>query len=184
MAAFPKADLGGRTAYFWTLVPAMFRVLCGLPALLLSIVTAAQGDAPPVRTFEPFRAPVETAVDTPDTVLPPRALRPGRVDVVMDPGVERTMGAYAEHKHEQQGYRVQVFLGDRRTAEDTKRALLLKYPDMPVYLSWLAPNFRLRAGDLRTRVEAEHLLRILRTDHPGSYIVRDQIAAPVLPEEQ
>jgi hypothetical protein len=73
---------------------------------------------------------------------------------------------------------VQIFLGDRATAESTKRAFLQKHPDIPAYLSWLAPNFRLRVGDLRTRLEAEHLLRDMKVLYPGSYIVPDEIEMP------
>jgi hypothetical protein len=78
---------------------------------------------------------------------------------------------------------VQVFLGDRRTAEETKRTFLQKYPDTPAYLSWLAPNFRLRVGDLRTRLEAERLLRDMKVIYPGSYIVTDDIEMPRVAED-
>ncbi len=90
------------------------------------------------------------------------------------------MRKYSAHKHLQHGFRVQIFLGDHRTAEETKRAFLQKNPETPVYLSWLAPNFRLRVGDLRTRLEAERLLRDLRAVYPGSYIVPDDIEMPTL----
>jgi hypothetical protein len=159
----------------------MFRPFFALFVVLAPLVVLGQGDAPPVRTFQPHAAPTPQAVDTPFTNGPGQGAAVGRVDVVMDPRIERAMGQYAERKHTQQGYRVQVFLGDRRTAEETKRAFLLKYTDMPVYMSWLAPNFRLRVGDLRTRVEAERLLRDLKAAYPGSYIVRDEIEPPAMP---
>jgi hypothetical protein len=114
------------------------------------------------------------AVDTP-TVIP---VVPGDVTLRVAPGIDGTMEQFAEVKHIRKGYRVQVFLGDRKTAEDTKRTFLQKYPDTPAYLSWLAPNFRLRVGDLRTRLEAERLLRDLKVIYPGSYIVPDDIEMP------
>lgn len=101
--------------------------------------------------------------------------RTGDVQLTFGPGVERLLTAYGEHKHRTDGYRVQIFLGDRSTAEATKRTFLQKNPDVPVYLSWLAPNFRLRVGDFRTRLEAEHLLHDVKTAFPGSYIVPDEI---------
>ena len=58
---------------------------------------------------------------------------------------------------------------------ETKRSFLQKNPEIPAYLSWLAPNFRLRVGDLRTRLEAEKLLHEMRLTYPGSYIVPDEI---------
>lgn len=98
--------------------------------------------------------------------------------LIVDPRVEAMMKDYTSRKHVQRGYRVQIFLGDRKTAEDTKRTFLQKYPDVPAYLSWLAPNFRLRVGDLRTRLEAEKLMAELKPLFPGSYIVPDAIEMP------
>jgi len=138
----------------------------------------------PVRTFEPYRPPV-IAVDTPatDSVQPPLPLRDGRITWNTAPEVDRLMQDYVAHKHTIQGFRVQIFLGnDRRVAEDTKRQFLAKRPETAAYLSWLAPNFRLRVGDLRTRLEAERLLHELKPLYPGSYIVPDEIEMPPLPE--
>lgn len=149
---------------------------------LRSLSVHGQENALPTQAFSRHVvSPLAMGADTPDTagVLPTR--REGRVDIVAAPRVEQLMKDYAERKHPRQGYRVQVFLGDRRTAEETKRAFLLKHPEVPVYLSWLAPNFRLRVGDLRTRLEAERLLRELRATYPGSYIVQDEIEPPALP---
>ncbi len=148
-----------------------------------AVRTIAQDDLRPIKLFERHDVQkVHALVDTPATDTtngePQRA--PGDVTVIADPRIERLMDLHAEHKHLRPGYRVQIFLGDRRMAEETKRAFLQKHPELPVYISWLAPNFRLRIGDLRTRLEAEHLLRQLRVEHPGSYIVRDEIEMPQL----
>jgi len=143
--------------------------------LLLAVIwppVQAQ-EPPPVRTFQRHAVNL-MAVDTP-TVTP---VVPGDVTLRVAPGIESTMEQFAEVKHIRKGFRVQVFLGDRKTAEETKRTFLQKYPDTPAYLSWLAPNFRLRVGDLRTRLEAERLLRDLKVIYPGSYIVPDDIEMP------
>lgn len=147
-------------------------------AFLISIVASSicgqdGTSAPPVPVFQPYpQQRVLLAADTPTTSAH------GRVEIHAEPKVEQLMRAYVDHKHIQEGYRVQIFLGDRKTAEDTKRSFLQKNPDVPAYLSWLAPNFRLRVGDLRTRLEAERLLRDLKPLYPGSYIVPDEIEMP------
>jgi hypothetical protein len=153
-------------------------------ALSALAVNAQEGDVKPVRTFVPYTGSVASPVDSPEVAPADTGLREGNIVLEMDPGVERVMSDYVDRKHAQQGYRVQIFLGDRRTAEDTKRSFLLKYPDRAAYLSWLAPNFRLRVGDLRTRLEAERLLREMKADYPGSYIVRDEIEPPPLPPQE
>lgn len=141
-------------------------------ALLFSAFGPLLGlaQATPARFFEPFTA----RTDTPVTA---RA-QAGQVAVRPDASVDRLMERFATIKHPQPGFRVQVFLGERKTAEETKRAFLQKNPDVPAYLSWLAPNWRLRVGDCRTRLEAERLLRDLKPLYPGSYIVPDDIEMP------
>mgnify|MGYP003952990583 FL=1 len=131
--------------------------------------------APPVRTFQPNAAITTAVVDSPITVPTTLTQGPGELTVHDSPRIEKLMRDYAEHRHPQQGFRVQIFLGDRKTAEETKRSFLLKHPEIPAYMSWLAPNFRLRVGDMHTRLEAERLLRDLRVEHPGSYIVPDEV---------
>jgi len=146
-------------------------------SFLLVIFFLARVHGLQAQAFEDRRSGIP--VDSPATQV-----RQGEVTVHADPRIERLMKDYTERKHVQKGYRVQIFLGERKTAEDTKRAFLQKNPDTPAYLSWLAPNFRLRVGDLRTRLEAEKLLHEVRVQHPGSYIVPDEIEMPRLPGDR
>lgn len=145
--------------------------------LLAPSALFAQRTLPEARTFERVATSSATVTDTPSTVA-------GSIHIDADPRIEKLMTSYSECKHVQRGYRVQIFLGDRKTAEETKRSFLQKNPDIPAYLSWLAPNFRLRVGDLHTRLQAEHLLRDMKVDYPGSYIVPDEIEMPVLPDDR
>jgi hypothetical protein len=142
---------------------------------LFTVVATCSQAQEPTRVFEPYK-PVPQPVDTPVTTIP------GQIAVTTDPRIDATLTRYTELKHLQRGYRVQIFLGDRKTAEEHKRTFLQKYPDVPAYMSFLAPNFRLRVGDLRTRLEAERLLRDLKVLYPGSYIVPDEIEMPRLPD--
>ena len=105
----------------------------------------------------------------------------GVVTVVENDRIKALMADYAAHKRPLDGYRVQIFLGDRTMAESTRRTFLLQHPEIPAYLSYLAPNFRVRVGDLRDRIEAEGLRENLRGDFPGLYVVPDQIELPKLP---
>jgi hypothetical protein len=138
--------------------------------LALFAPSLAPAQETPTRYFEPHRAAADTPVASTGS--------PGRLSVQADPKVERLMERFTSMKHAQPGFRVQVFLGERKLAEDAKRAFLLKNPESPAYLSWFAPNWRLRVGDCRTRLEAERLLRDLKPLYPGSYIVPDEIEMP------
>jgi hypothetical protein len=152
--------------------------LCFFLFLVFRQASSSAQDAPPVRDFVPYAG--HSAVrDTPATNTP---RTPGTITVLSDPRVEKLLQDHAHYKHPQQGYRVQIHLGDRKTAEETKRTFLQKYPEIPAYVTWLAPNFRLRVGDLRTRIDAERLLNELKAQYPGAYIVPDEIEMPRIPE--
>jgi len=81
-----------------------------------------------------------------------------------------------------EGYRVQIFFDSG--AESKKRALeaksdfQMKYPDIPTYLSFSEPFFKIRAGDFRHKVEADGLLHMINTVYPNAFIVRDKISFP------
>ncbi|HEX2616512.1 MAG TPA: SPOR domain-containing protein [Flavobacteriales bacterium] len=117
-----------------------------------------------------------SVVDTPHTA--------GAVTIHQSERINTLMTDYASHKQPLKGFRVQVFLGDRTQAEETRRAFLVRHPDIPAYLSYLAPNFRVRVGDLRDRLEAEQLREQLKTEFPGLYVVPEEIELPRLPEAE
>jgi SPOR domain len=112
----------------------------------------------------------------------PVVVHPGDVVILQDGRIAKLMEQYAAHKHALKGYRVQIFLGsEREKAREMRRTFLLKHPDIGGYESYLAPNFRIRVGDLRTRLEAEKLRHELKAEFPGCYIVPDEIEMPRLP---
>ncbi len=82
------------------------------------------------------------------------------------------------------GYRIRLFLDSRRTAREASLEVMTRfnslYPNIPVYRTFSAPNFKVSAGNLRTRVEAEMLLKVLKPDFPDAFIVRDRFRFPSL----
>lgn len=166
--------------------PAMRKTLLFFLVTLCGVLQA-QDPVSPVKLFEPYRGePSVAVVDTPTTdSITPRTYERGHVTVVADPRIERFMEEYGKTKHPLKGYRVQIFLGtDRNEANRIRMAFLQKHPDIPAYLGYLAPNFRVRVGDLRDKVSAEKLRQELKAEHPGSYVVQDEIEMPRLPGEQ
>jgi hypothetical protein len=139
-----------------------------------ALLVAQDVEAPPVRTFEPYQAPVVRA-DTPVIKAPT-----GEVQWMEGEGIGKLMTHYTGMKDELKGYRVQIFLGERKQAEQLRAQFLQKHPDIPAYLSYQAPNFKVRVGDLRDRLEAERLRETLRAEHPGGFIVQDDIELPAL----
>lgn len=82
------------------------------------------------------------------------------------------------------GYRVQLFSGAgtdaRQTANNLRAEFMGLNPDVPAYLIYQAPNFKVRVGDYRTELEAIHIQRELSYQYPGGFVVRDEVSFPKL----
>ena len=80
------------------------------------------------------------------------------------------------------GYRVQIHFGSQRTeANEIRTEFLKSYPDIGAYIIYQQPNFKIRVGDFRTRLEAMKLLKELQMQYSTAFIVRDDVKLPSLP---
>lgn len=79
------------------------------------------------------------------------------------------------------GYRVQVFYGsDRREMFNQQSRFKSSYPKINTYIIYKEPNYYLRVGDFRTKLEAQRLMSELRPNFPTLFIFREKINAPTL----
>ena len=77
------------------------------------------------------------------------------------------------------GYRVQIFYGSQRTkATEIRTEVLKKFPDIPAYIIYQQPNFKVRMGDFKTRLEAMKLLDAIRHEYAQAFIVKDEVKLP------
>lgn len=65
-------------------------------------------------------------------------------------------------------------------AEQVKKQFEKAFPDIPIYLTYAEPYFRLRAGDFRNRVEAEKCLRRIKPRYKEAFVTADMIYWPKL----
>lgn len=82
------------------------------------------------------------------------------------------------------GYRIQIFFDSGLNSSDrAKQAMnefLLKFAEIPAYVSWKAPNYRVRIGDFKTRLEAESTLQLIIIDYPNAWVIKDEINFPIM----
>ena len=80
------------------------------------------------------------------------------------------------------GYRIHIFMeiGNEalQHAEAVKRRFENAFPDIPIYLTYAEPYFRLRAGNFRNRVEAEKCLRRIKPKFKEAFVTSDMIYRP------
>lgn len=81
----------------------------------------------------------------------------------------------------QMGYRVQIFYGsDRRETFNEQLRFKTAYPKINTYITYKEPNYYLRVGDFRTRLEAQRMLNELRSVFATLFVFREKINAPDL----
>lgn len=82
------------------------------------------------------------------------------------------------------GYRIQIFFDSGLNSSDRARQLrdefLLKFPEIPAYVNWKAPNYRVRVGDFRNRLEAERTMQLIMADYPSAWVSKDEINFPLI----
>ena len=79
------------------------------------------------------------------------------------------------------GYRVQIMNNTKKTMIDEARARLLStHANISNYIDYKAPYFRLRAGDFRSKLDAEKFQSEIKAMFPGCVVIQDFIELPSL----
>ena len=82
------------------------------------------------------------------------------------------------------GFRVQIFMelgNDALAHADSVQAKFIEmYPDVPVYLIFGQPYYRLRIGNFRTRLEAENMYHQLKKEFKNAFVTADRIELPYI----
>lgn len=79
------------------------------------------------------------------------------------------------------GFRIQLYFGNERMkAQEIKSSFLQKHPKASAYMLYHQPNFKVRVGDFRTRLEAAGFLKLISEDFKTSFIVPDDVKLPDL----
>jgi hypothetical protein len=114
----------------------------------------------------------------------------GGIEVFVSPEIENILNRDTELNKENgliEGYRVQLFFGSgpnsKQKAIEIQNAFKAKYSDVPDYLVFHSPHFKVRVGDFRTRLEALQFQKKVEADFPTSFVVKDDITGAFISEE-
>ena len=83
-----------------------------------------------------------------------------------------------------QGFRVQLFNGSRREAEKRRADILRMYDDVPVYLSYDAPEYLVQAGNFIDRIHAEAFALKLKQRVSSAFVIQSPIEPPTWEQQQ
>ena len=117
----------------------------------------------------------------------------GSVVIIQDPAIDTILQKHIEMNEALllntdnfaiDGYRIQIFeeSGNRSStrAREVMAEFSTRYPEIGVYLTWQAPNFKVRVGDFGSRMEAEGFLHKIKSTYPIAWVIRDKIKFPVV----
>ena len=85
------------------------------------------------------------------------------------------------------GYRVRIFYDNKQSArvasEETLKRFESMYHDVAAYRTYANPYFKVTVGDFRTKSEAMALLERIRYEFPSAFVVKENIAFPVIDKD-
>jgi hypothetical protein len=82
------------------------------------------------------------------------------------------------------GFRVQIYNGnDRNVANQRKIDFIRRFPEVRSYISYIAPTFRVKVGDFRTRAEAYKFYQQVSSLYTPCMIVPDIVEINTLRDD-
>jgi cell division protein FtsN len=110
-----------------------------------------------------------------------QVIKDNRIDALVD---KQSKVTPPDIKPQIDGFRVQVFFdSDKSKINAARSQVIAKFPKTDTYITYNAPNFILKVGDFRTRLEAERVKAKLEAEFPTSFIVTEKIYLPRLQKE-
>lgn len=114
----------------------------------------------------------------------------GSLEINVSPEIVAANEAYTEaskNTPQIKGYTILLFSGSGANSKLKARNLEInfneKFPKTITHLAWKSPNYEVRAGDFRTKLEAEKTLKEIRAEFPTAFVKSDLIELPALYEE-
>ena len=109
----------------------------------------------------------------------PEQKEEGRVNIINDVRLDTLLQRYTainERKASIQGFRIQIVASSNRTEiYKVKSQFYSMFPDQRPYVVYQQPNFKLRVGNYRTRLEAYKDLQEILTEFSDAFIIRDEL---------
>ena len=113
------------------------------------------------------------------------AENPGEIKIVQDEKVDLLINKHVQINQNRkgiEGYRIQVFFdsgtNSKTRAQSIFESFKAKYPETGVYLTFKAPNYKVRVGNFRTKLDAQRYLHSIIGEYPNAWVIEDMINLP------
>jgi hypothetical protein len=107
-------------------------------------------------------------------------IKPGNIEIVLDDSaidsLLKASDVQAEKEYVIKGFRVQIIAaGNRADINKVKSQFYTVFPDIKTFVIYQQPNFKLRVGNYRTKMEAYKVWTEIEKHFPGSFITPDEL---------
>ena len=103
----------------------------------------------------------------------------GSITSVNEKGIDALVSKYEnilKARHGVEGWRVQImFKAKQKEIKQIKIDFIKLYPEIPAYLKYKTPYYRVRVGNCRTKLEAIKIKSLINKNFPGAYLVPEII---------
>lgn len=73
------------------------------------------------------------------------------------------------------GYKIQLFFGGEKESYEVKDEFKASFPDIPTKIIFSSPQWKVQAGNFKTRLEADASLVNIKKEYPGAIILATEI---------
>ena len=108
-----------------------------------------------------------------------------KTEIIADERVEKLVEKHIQVNQSLktiEGFRVQLFSDSGNNSKTKAQAVydefLARFPQTGAYLSFKSPNYKVRVGDFRTKLDAQRFLNEISADYSNAFIISDQINLP------
>jgi hypothetical protein len=137
------------------------------------------------RLFLSFLTGIVVVILSPQVLGQQAAGTTGDIRIIQDEKVDLLVSKHIQVNQNRRwidGYRIQIFF-DSGTNSKTKAQSIYdsfkgRYPETGTYLTFKAPNYKVRVGDFRTRLDAQRFLNSIIGEYPNAWIIEDMINLP------
>ena len=109
----------------------------------------------------------------------------GNIRLIQDDKVDLLVSKHIQinqNRNGIDGFRIQIFFDSGNNSKTRARSIyesfLMKYPGVEAYLTFKTPNYKVRIGDFRTKLDAQRFLNGIIADYPNAWIIEDLINLP------
>lgn len=97
----------------------------------------------------------------------------GKLTLQEEPGIIKLKNDYRQEasKQKMQGYRVQIYNGDRKACEMQRAKFVSQFPQTKVQTVYESPEYKVQAGNFKTKLAAERFLYSMNGAFSG-FVVR------------